>query len=221
MQTLTENKCVQSDAALVARARIGDREAFGELIKRHYKTCVRIASFTLRDWGDAQDEVQVACWKAFRHLDQYHGDSEFLPWLIRIVVNQCLMLIRVRRRKRFIYLDCAGTPNGTRPLELPSLFSGPERQASDHEMLEVVQREIRRIPRLLRTVIVLRDIEELPMSDVAQRLGITVPAAKSRLLRARSELKERVMRHCGKSGHPTSSPRGLPSKAGRPLAWLD
>jgi len=185
------------DAELVAQARQGSKEAFGILINRHHRTCVNIATFILRDRGDAQDEVQKACCKAFEHLDQYHGDAEFLTWLLRIVSNQCLMLIRVRRRVRFLYIDEDGGREKSSPVELPAVAADPEHELMNHEMQDVLRKEIRRIPPLLRNVLMLRDVQELPMPDVAARLQISVPAAKSRLLRARIELRARVMRHCG------------------------
>ena len=185
-----------TDRELVAQAREGSQEAFGTLITRHYRTCVNIASFILRDRSDAEDEVQKACCKAFEHLDQYHGDAEFLTWLLRIVSNQCLMLIRVRRRARFLYIDADPDREKSSPVELPATIPDPEREVSNNELCEVLRTEIRHIPSLFRNVLLLRDVQDLPMLDVAARLKITVPAAKSRLLRARIELRKRVMRHC-------------------------
>jgi RNA polymerase sigma-70 factor (ECF subfamily) len=207
---------------LVAEARAGNREAFSVLINRHHRTCVNIASFILRDRSDAQDEVQKACFKAFEHLDQYHGDAEFLTWLLRIVSNQCLMLIRVRRRVRYVYIDADTDRERSMPVELPSVAANPEGELINQEMHEVLQREVRRIPPLLRNVLILRDVEELPMADVAARLQITLPAAKSRLLRARIELRERVKRHCsgGAQRKPRlvdSASRVIPIDAKRPL----
>jgi len=202
MMSVIEHDCDQTDGELVALARAGDKDAFGILIHRHYPACVNIASFMLRDRAEGQDEVQNACLRAFEHLDQYHGEAEFLHWMLRIVVNQCLMLMRVRRRARFVYLDGGSEHNGRWPMELPGLSLSPEREVIKRQMHDILQAEIRRIPPLLRRVLQLRDIEGLPMTDVAERLGITVPAAKSRLLRARNELRERVTRRSGNIGHP-------------------
>ena len=220
MLNFAREKCGQSDAALVALAREGDREAFERLIKRHYQTCVNMASFMLHDHGEAQDEVQEACWKAFQHLDQYHGDAEFLTWVLRIVVNQCLMVLRVRRRTRFCYLDDEGSQNGGRPMELPASTPDPEHQVVSGEMKEILQKEIRHIPPLLRNVILLRDLQELPMSAVAMRLGISIAAAKSRLLRARSELRERVLQKSGNAKHRLPVGSKLPARSGRRVVWM-
>jgi RNA polymerase sigma-70 factor (ECF subfamily) len=198
MLEIDKDFSVINDAELVARAREGSQEAFGMLITRHYRTCVNIASFILRDRSDAEDEVQKACCKAFEHLDQYHGDAEFLTWLLRIVSNQCLMLIRVRRRVRFLYIDADPDREKSSPVELPATLPDPEHEVITNELQDVLRTEISHIPPLFRNVLLLRDVQDLPMLDVAARLKITVPAAKSRLLRARSELRDRVMRHCGR-----------------------
>src|ERR1700722_8925632 len=200
MLSVNEHDCDRTDGERVALPRHCITEAFGLLIHRHYSACVNIASFMLRDRAEGQDEVQKACLRAFEHLDQYHGEAEFLHWMLRIVVNQCLMLMRVRRRARFLYLDGGREHNGRWPIELPAQSISPEREVIQREMHDILQTEIRRIPPLLRRVLQLRDLEGLPMMDVAQQLGITVPAAKSRLLRARNELRERVTWRCGNIG---------------------
>jgi RNA polymerase sigma-70 factor, ECF subfamily len=189
-----------ADQALVDLARQGDNDAFGELIRRHWHRCVDLATFFLRNRGDAEDEVQNAFAKAFAHLDQYQGEAEFSTWLARIVTNQCLMLMRVKRRTRFVYLDDDLTTQDAPPMELPACGPDPEGEYAFGQMKAVLRTEIRRIPPMLRNVMVLRDIQELPMVDVAAQLGITVPAAKSRLLRARTELRSRLMRHAERSG---------------------
>jgi RNA polymerase sigma-70 factor (ECF subfamily) len=213
---------VVTDTELVAEAREGGQEAFGILITRHYRTCVNIAAFILRDRSDAEDEVQKACCKAFEHLDQYHGDAEFLTWLLRIVSNQCLMLIRVRRRARFLYIDADPDREKSSPVELPATIPDPEHEVINSELCEVLRTEIRHIPPLFRNVLLLRDVQDLPMPEVAARLKITVPAAKSRLLRARIELRERVLRHCGSqaSSKPQASLR-TSAKARKPTRSMD
>jgi RNA polymerase sigma-70 factor (ECF subfamily) len=196
------------DADLVESARQGDKQAFGELVKRHHHWCMGLAASILRDRGEAEDEAQNAYWNAFQHLDQFQGDAEFSTWLARIVVNQCLMFIRARRRTRYLYLDAGipGYPSGS--IDLPSWRLDPEGEVGSRQLREVLEREIQCIPALLRNVVLLRDVEELPIGEVANRLGISVSAAKSRLLRARIELRQRVLRHCGASGHFSLTTRG-------------
>jgi RNA polymerase sigma-70 factor (ECF subfamily) len=204
----------RSDFELVELSRNGDRTAFGELVSRHYHHCASLAGFILRDRSAACDEVQKASWKAFEHLDQYRGTAEFSTWLLRIVVNECRMVLRVKRRTPFVYLDDSGME---RALESPAVAHDPEHELVHREMADVVRREMRYLPPLLRNVIVLRDIEGLQMTEVAARLDVTVAAAKSRLLRARVELRSRVERYFGKTSRHVhrSNVRTLPAKSVR------
>jgi RNA polymerase sigma-70 factor (ECF subfamily) len=188
------------DSELLEGARNGDQDAFGELLRRHYQRCVNLASSILRDRGEAEEEAQNACWKAYEHLNQFQGDSEFSSWLLQIVKNQCLMLIRRRHGMQFLHLDERGPEDGNEIIQLPSAAMDPEGAFGSREVQQALRREIRRIPRVLRNVIMLRDVQQLPMPELAAQLGISVAAAKSRLLRARIELRNRMARHCGKTG---------------------
>jgi RNA polymerase sigma-70 factor, ECF subfamily len=192
---------IATDQDLIDRARGADTAAFGELIKRHYKMCLKRASSFIRNLTDAEDEVQNACWKAFERLPQFRGEGSFSAWLSRIVENQCLMRIREDRRARFLYLDDSTEANVR--AELIAQVPGPEDELGDQQVESLVQREISRIPPLLRNVMMLSDVERLPMPDVAARLGLTVPAAKSRLGRARVELRARLKKYCGRRGFST------------------
>ena len=184
-----------NDESLVRKARRGDKEAFGELTARYRQKCIDLATYFLGNRGDAEDEAQNALSQAFKHLDQYQGEAEFSTWLSRIVANQCLMLMRGRRRVQFVYLDEPAKGLKSLPVELPATGPDPEGEIAYRQLISVLHREIRRIPPVLRNVLELRDIQERPMMEVAYRLGISVPAAKSRLLRARSELRSRLSRH--------------------------
>lgn len=191
------------DEELVVLSQDGDNEAFTELVHRHYQSCLKLALSILRDRQDAEDEVQNACWKAFEHIGQFQQDSKFSTWLTRIVVNQCLMRLRQAKRAKFLYIDDTLVGEDVATLELPDQGQSPEEELSQREVATVLQTEINRIPPLLRRVFVLRDVEEKPMPDVAGELGISVAAAKSRLLRARLELRNRLARHGGRLGPAT------------------
>jgi RNA polymerase sigma-70 factor (ECF subfamily) len=215
------NHTFQSDTELVSLARQNDRDAFGALISRHYSACVRLATFVLRNRGEAEEEVQNACLKAYKHLDQYHGDAGFEAWLSQIVVNQCLMLMRIKSRARMLHLDDKTGRESEGSIDLPAVAPDPERELIDRQMGDVLRKEIQRIPKSLRSVILLRDVQQLPILDVAQLLGITVPAAKSRLLRARLQLRQRVLRFYGRSEHytPRSIVQSLPAKPVHHMVW--
>lgn len=197
MEIAIEN-CVQSDQALVDQAQAGDKKAFGELAQRHYLVCLKLAGRILRDGADAQDAVQEAMWKAFTGLDQYRATAPFLNWLLRIVTNQCLMVLRTRKRVQWVYIDTAdGLTAKRKPFELCVLDANPETATLHRERRAMFQEELKSLPAIFRTVMVLRDVNELPMNTVAKHLGITVGAAKSRLFRARNELGKRVVIRSG------------------------
>ncbi|MGJ5818538.1 sigma-70 family RNA polymerase sigma factor [Paludibaculum fermentans] len=191
------------DSHLVSLAQRGDNEAFGELIERHTAMAKRMAYSVLRDETNAEDEVQNAFWKAYEHIGQFQQDAKFSTWLSRIVVNECLMRLRKDRRVRLTYLDDGLDGEETVTLDLPDLAPTPESAVAKTQVGAVLREEIRKIPTLLRDVFILREMQELPMQEVAGKLGITVAAAKSRLLRARLELRARLDRHCGRQGAAT------------------
>jgi RNA polymerase sigma-70 factor, ECF subfamily len=190
-----------TEAVLVAAARHGDVHAFGQLIERHRHACLKRAMLMMRNRSDAEDEVQNAFWKAFQRLDQFRGEGAFGAWLSRIVENQCLMRIREERNLRFVYLD-ESTESNVR-IELVGQLADPEDEFGVDEVISLLRREISRIPPLLRKVMLLRDLDQLSMDEVAVQLGLSIPAAKSRLARARNELRSRVMKHCGRKGAGT------------------
>lgn len=182
------------DDQLVTRSQAGDQVAFAELVRRHQPGCLKLALSILRDRSDAEDEVQNALWKAFEHIGQFQQDAKFSTWLTRIVVNQCLMRLRQLRRARFCYID-ETLGEDALVVELPDVQPNPEEVAVKTELGHVLSTEVSRIPPLLRNVFMLRDVQELPMPEVAKVLGISVAAAKSRLLRARMELRQRLEKH--------------------------
>jgi RNA polymerase sigma-70 factor, ECF subfamily len=186
---------------LIAAAKNGDAQAFGELIERHRSACLKRAMHMIRNRDDAEDEVQTTFWKAFERLEQFRGEGSFGGWLSRILENQCLMRIRESRNARFVYLD-ESTDADIR-IELVGQSRSPEDEFGAKEVVKLMRREISRIPPLFRNVMLLRDLSQLPMPDVALQLGVSIPAAKSRLMRARAELRSRVSKHCGRKGSGT------------------
>jgi RNA polymerase sigma-70 factor (ECF subfamily) len=192
-----------ADDELVIRAQQNDDAAFAELMRRTSSSSLRLAMSILRDREEAEDEVQNSYLNAWRHVSQFHREAKFSTWMSRIVANHCLMRLRKVRNARFVYLDDAGTEEGTRPMEVADRGATPEANLGGQEVSAVLQKEIGRLPPLLRGVLVLRDVEELSIAEIAERLGITVSAAKSRLLRARSELRNRMEKYCGTAGAAT------------------
>src|SRR4051794_884056 len=200
MQNHTETA---SDHELVEQCKQGDQEAFGELVSRYHSAVLKVALSIVRDRQDAEDEVQNAFWKAYEHIGQFNKDAKFSTWLTRIVVNQCLMKLRRTRRTRYTYIDDVLVGEEIVSLDLKDGRQTPEQALGRAEVAGVLYEEIRRTPPLLRNVFLLRDVEQRPMPEVAELLGISVAAAKSRLLRARTELRTRMQRHYGEIGPAT------------------
>jgi len=204
VETQSQTSCREmADDCLVRMCQDGDNNAFDELMKRHQTAVLKVALSIVRDKQDAEDEVQNAFWKAYQHINQFQRDAKFSTWLTRIVVNQCLMRLRQARRAKFAYLDEVQPGEEMGPFELRDVGQSPEESLGQSEMSQVLDREIGRTPPLLRNVFLLRDVQERPMTEVAKDLGISVAAAKSRLLRARTELRNRLERHQGQAGQAT------------------
>jgi RNA polymerase sigma-70 factor (ECF subfamily) len=184
-----------SDDEILTLAQERDEAAFEELMRRNSSSSFKLALSILRDRQDAEDEVQNSYWNAWRYLGQFQRGSKFSTWIARIVINHCLMRLRKARRASFLYLDGAAEDGEMRAMELSDRRPTPEAQLGNQEMSAVLRTEIRRLPVLLRNVLVARDLDELSMDDIAERFGISVSAAKSRLVRARAELRRRMERH--------------------------
>lgn len=191
-----DNKTTGLDSSaedeLVTRAQQSDNAAFEELMRRTSGSSFKLAMSILRDRQEAEDEVQNAYLNAWRHVKQFHREAKFSTWMSRIVANHCLMRLRKARGASFVYLDEVSEDRGMRPLEVADKRATPEGSLSGKELSALMQREIARLPPILRGVLVLRDVEELSTDEAASRLGISASAVKARLLRARMELRNRL-----------------------------
>ena len=197
---ITPDAIVDADAELIQSARDGSTEAFTELVNRHYQSSLKLARSILRDFEDAEDEVQNAFTKVYLHLSRFEGNSRFSTWLNRIVVNQCLMRLRKARRARFAYLDDPGAEGVNVRMDLADPAESPEQSFGRSEVESLLHKEVNCIPPILREPLLLRESKRLPLAAVARQLNISEVAAKSRLLRARRELRARLVRHQGTTG---------------------
>lgn len=206
MQNCPKDLSDITDSQLVALARQRHSEAFNELIRRHSQRCLAFALSILHNPGEAEEECQNGFCNAYTHLDQFHGDAEFVTWLLKIVENQCLMLLRRRSRIRLVHFDDVHPDREMGIAQIRSTCANPEQQFGKREILCALRIEIRRIPPLFRQMLLLGELEELPMRELAAKLGISLGAAKSRLARARGELRQRMLRHyTPRLRHPISA----------------
>ena len=184
-----------SDEQLIALAQQRDEAAFDELTRRNSSSSFRLALSILKDTQDAEDEVQNSYLSAWRAIERFKGESKFSTWMTRIVTNQCLMRLRSLRRSRLVYMDHENPGQDHSPtLQLADPGESAEARLGSSELRQVIRREIGKLPPLLRDVLVLRDLDSLPTEEVAARLGISAAAVKSRALRARAELRDRMER---------------------------
>src|SRR5882762_121331 len=184
------------ELVLVRAAKGGDDKAFGELVKRYDRNVFRIAQHITQNREDAEDVVQDAFLKAYGNLHQFQGQSKFYTWLVRIAVNEALMKLRRRRPERTVSLDeDVKTEDDSLPREVADWSPNPEQLYNQSELREILSKTIQGLPTTFRTVFVLRDVEGLSTEETAAALDLSVPAVKSRLLRARLQLRERLGRY--------------------------
>ena len=187
---------VSDELALVQAAKKGDDSAFEELVRRYDRNVFRIAQHITQNREDAEDVVQDAFLKAYENLDQFQGQSKFYTWLVRIAVNEALMKLRKRRPERMVSLDEeVKTEDDALPREVADWTPNPEQQYTQAELRDILSRTIQGLPPGFRTVFVLRDVEGLSTEETAEALDLSIPAVKSRLLRARLQLRERLSRY--------------------------
>jgi RNA polymerase sigma-70 factor, ECF subfamily len=189
------------ESALVARAKNGDMDAFSELVTHYERRIFRMAKQITQNDDDAEDVLQETFLKAYTHLDNFQGNSKFYTWLVRIAVNEALMKLRKRRSDRTVPLDepiNTGEDEVTR--EIAVWDENPEESYSREELSSILSEAIQSLKEAYRTVFILRDIEELSIEETAEALNLSISAVKSRLLRARLQLREKLTRQFKKKG---------------------
>ena len=184
------------ELVLVRAAKGGDDGAFNQLVERYDRNVFRIAQHITQNREDAEDVVQDAFLKAFTNLHQFQEQSKFYTWLVRIAVNEALMKLRRRRPERTVSLDAdIQTGEDSVPREVADWSPNPEQNYNQAELREILSKTIQGLPPGFRTVFVLRDVEGLSTEETAAALELSVPAVKSRLLRARLQLRDRLGRY--------------------------
>lgn len=184
------------DVALVERVRGGDDSAYDTLVRKYERQVFRIAQHITQNREDAEDVMQDAFLKAYEKLEQFQGNSKFYTWLVRIAVNESLMRLRKRRTGKMVSIDeDIATEEGSVPRDLADWAPDPEQNYGQAELAEILRKTIQGLPQGFRIVFVLRDVEGLSTEETAETLGLSIPAVKSRLLRARLQLRERLSRY--------------------------
>jgi RNA polymerase sigma-70 factor (ECF subfamily) len=193
MNTASHEALEKPESRLVAEAQSGDNEAFEELVNRYERKIYRLALRLTGNTQDAEDVLQESFLKAFEHLPEFRQDSRFYTWLVRIAVNEGLMKLRKRRSDRAEPMEDVVDEDGqAMPREFRDWKPNPEQIMSQEEMENVLLNAARKLPPSLRTVFMLRDVEELSTDETAEALNLTPGAVKARLFRARFHLREEL-----------------------------
>jgi RNA polymerase sigma-70 factor, ECF subfamily len=190
---LPQEAAVFDEAGLVAQARLGDSDAFNGLAERYQRNIFRLAQNITQNREDAEDVLQETFLKAYEHLPDFHGDSKFYTWIVRIAVNEALMKLRKRKWDKTVWLDePVDTGEDTVAREIAVWEDNPEQRYSKEELHDILDKAVNGLAPPYRTVFVLRDMEGLSTEETAEALELSVPAVKSRLLRARLQLRDKL-----------------------------
>lgn len=190
----------EDEHLLVAAAKKGDLAAFEELVARYERKIFRLTMNITQNKEDAEDAMQDAFLKSYSHLKDFAGDSRFYTWLVRIAANEALMRLRKRRPNQISLDEPVEGEDDLMPREIQDWGPGPEQRFAQTEMRDILSHAISELEPDYRVVFSLRDVEDLSTEETAAAVGISVPAVKSRLLRARLKLREKLARYFRQKG---------------------
>lgn len=182
-----------SDEEIVERVLAGDSGLFEILMRRHNQRIYRIVRGILRDDGESEDVMQDAYVRAYQHLGQFEGRASFVTWLTRIAMHEAFA--RAERMKRQTSLDSDETSLES-TMATPKEDT-PERNAANRELGSALEAAILSLPPKYRSVIMMRDVEELNTAEAASALEISEDAVKVRLHRARALVRRALYRQSG------------------------
>jgi RNA polymerase sigma-70 factor (ECF subfamily) len=199
---------IDDETTWVAAARAGNVSCFEELVRRSEARIFRLAIHIMKNQEDAEDVMQEAFIKAYQHLGEFRGHSRFSSWLTRIAVNEALQKLRRWQPHQLSLDETPDTIEYVMPREVEAWEPTPEQRYAQAELRRIISEAISKLEPAYRVVFLLRDVESLSTEETAQLLGLSVPAVKSRLLRARLKMRASLDKYF--------RPTGLPSGALRP-----
>jgi RNA polymerase sigma-70 factor, ECF subfamily len=198
---LAAEKLLLNDEDVVSRVLDGDTAMFEVIMRRYNQRLYRVARSILRNDAEAEDVMQDAYVRAYKHLDQFEGKAKFATWLTRIAVHEALA--RKRRSARFEEPDPASEQKGDPMDQFASSTPSPEQQASNSELRSLLEGTIEELPESYRTVLMLRDVEQMSISEAAEALQISEENVKVRLHRARAMIRKNLYARAGVEGTAT------------------
>ena len=185
-------RVVSTEKDLVRRLQQGDGEAFEELISRYANRVYALAFRYTKNSQDAEEVLQDVFVTVYRKIGGFEGKSAFSSWLFRVTVNSALMKIRKRRPDQEMPIDEALHEIHSLQITGRDCRAEGENLLAQEELRDALQRSVNGLAPEYRTVFILREIDGLTTSEVAQLLQISVPAVKSRLHRARLTIKDEL-----------------------------
>ncbi|PYX63475.1 MAG: RNA polymerase sigma factor [Acidobacteria bacterium] len=191
------NSAELTDEEVVTRVLNGETALFEILMRRYNQRLYRVARSILRDDGEAEDVMQDAYVRAYQHLGQFAGRAKFSTWLTRIAVHEALA--RAHRGKRYDALEGLSAVQGE-AMKFASAAPSPEQEVATAQSHAILEEAILSLPESYRTVLMMRDIEELTTAEAAESLDITEQNVKVRLHRARALLRRELYTRAGVSG---------------------
>lgn len=185
-----------SDERVVEQVLAGETALYEILMRRYNQRLYRVVRAILREDDETEDVMQDAWVRAYQHLDQFEGRASFATWLTRIAVHEALA--RLRRRNRFTSLE-AGDDEGEGAVMLATTLPDPEQNRLQGEVGGLLEAAILSLPEMYRTVLVLRDVEDLNTAETAAALEISEENVKVRLHRGRALARKALMTRVGAS----------------------
>ncbi len=185
---MKDNNQTLEDFRLVKAFKAGEGKPFEELVRKYQRQVANIIYLTLGNREEVQDITQEVFVRVYRSIDKFEFDASFFSWIYRITVNLCIDELRRKKIKRALSLDflAEGTLEKERKSKERILASDG---VLDDEKREVILNALQKLSQEHRQVIILREYEELSYAEIASYLGISVQAVKSRIFRAREELR--------------------------------
>lgn len=176
---------------LMQRVRNGETEVFYELVQPYERTVFLTAASILGNDADAEEVAQEAVLKAFKNLARFREESKFSTWLIQIAINEARMKLRKDRRHLYESLDGQQNEDGDYiPADFADWREIPSEALEQSELRQALNQALNSLPEKYRTVIILRDVQQLSITETAQALGISEENVKTRTSRGRLKLRD-------------------------------
>ena len=167
----------------------GNRDMFEVIVRRYNTQLYRIGMAYLRDHAQSEDAMQNTYLKAFLNLRRFHGNSAFATWLTRIMINECLMILRSKKRFIMETIDDNESRSEIEDFALPAA-----EVVSRHDIKTILEQTIQLLPRVHRAVYLMRDVQQLSTAETAKCLGMSAANVKVSLHRAREGMKAELLK---------------------------